>query len=533
MGPEADYWRAALGKRRSRRQVLGMAAKLGLGLAGASLLACAPAAGKAPEKLTYGYIKEGVTLDGHIDFQIGSMSMGDALYDALTYQSSKRELEPGLAESWRSINDKTWEFKLRRGIKFHNGEPFNAEVVKWNVTRIQNPKHTGRLRAILSTIQGVEVVDDATVRIATTQPDPLIPVKFFQTKMVPPKYLEEKGDDILASKPVGTGPYRFVEWQKDVHVLAERNEDYWGPKPGVEKIYLKAFPTQATRVAALKTGDIDIAYSLTKEDIDEITRDKNLDAYKGAVRTSTTMRTSFGSAAAKPLLDKRVRQAMLHAIDWDSIAKNIYGGLAVRNPSLPPLSYFGHDPSLKPYPYDPKKAKDLLSAAGFPNGFEVAVYDYTPGTFAKQAEMVQAFSGFLAEVGIKPKLKVWEFSAWVDHRSKVLKEKTGMEGLYYTTWADESFDADGYCYNLFHSKGTFNFAIYSNPKVDELLDKARATLDVETRKKTYAELSKVFNDDAPDFMGLMLGDVFGYNKTKVRKMAATGHMTKIREMAFA
>ncbi|MBI2303683.1 MAG: hypothetical protein HYU86_02920 [Chloroflexi bacterium] len=533
MNREVSYWQDILGKRLTRRRALGTAARMGIGLAGASLLACAPAAKKVElESITYGYIKEGVTLDGHIDFQIGSMSMGEAIYDGLTYLNTKKELEPALAESWKTIDDKTWEFKLRKGVKFHNGEPFNAQAVKWNVTRIQNPKHTGRLRAVLDTIQGVEAVDEATVRITTKQPDPLIPVKFFQTKMVPPKYLQDKGDEILASQPIGTGPYKFVEWPKDVHILMQRNDEYWGPKPAAKKIYLKAIPTQSARVAALKTGAVDIAYSMTKEDIDELTKDKNLDLYKAGAPSSTTMRMSFGSATAKPLLDKRVRQAILYAVDWDAIAKNIYGGLATRTASLPPFGYLGYDSSLKPYPYDPKKAKELLAAAGLSNGFEVAVDDYQPGTLARQGDMVQAIVNYLSAVGIKPKFKMWEYSAWRTHRSKALADKTGFEGIFYTSWADETFDGDGYVYNLYHTKGTFNFAVHSNPKVDELLDKGRTTISPEGRKKVYADLSKLLYDEAVELMGLMVEDTYAYNKTKIRKMAASGWMTKIREMAF-
>lgn len=196
----------------------------------------------------------------------------DNIYDRLVMRDEDMNLVPGLATEWSQVNDTTWEFKLREGVKFHNGEDFNADAVKYSIDRVLDPEANSPTYSYIKTVESVEVVDEYTVYVHTTTADPLIPARFcrYPTEIVPPKYTEEVGQQGLSENPIGTGPYKFVSWSKDEQVVLEANEDYWGGAPEIKKVIFRSIPETSTRVSALIAGEIDIAVGVTPDEIERV-----------------------------------------------------------------------------------------------------------------------------------------------------------------------------------------------------------------------------------------------------------------------
>ncbi len=284
-----------------------------------------------------------------------------SMFDTLTVRGADmKSLEPGLALSWQQLSETTWQFKLRQGGKCRNGEEFNAEAVKFTFERALNPDQKAPLRSLVTPIAKIEVVDAYTINVTTAKPDPLLPSRFsgYATDIVPPKYVKEKGDQYIAANPVGTGPYKFVSWVKDGDLILEANPNYWGPAPKIKTLVIRSIPENTTRVAALRTGEADIIVNVPASDIDGIKGSGKADI---ATVPSGRLMHVILNAQDGPTANVKVRQAINYAVDVDSILKNVVGGYGVRIATLLIPQDVGYDPNLKPYPYDPEKAKKLLA----------------------------------------------------------------------------------------------------------------------------------------------------------------------------
>ena len=243
-------------------------------------------------------------------------------------------LTGSLAESWRLVSPTTYQFKLRRGVKFHNGEPFNAEAVKFSIERqLTHPK--SRAKAALGPVERVEIVDEYTVNVVSKGPFPVLLARMTyagsgSVVMLPPKYVAEKGDD-FAAHPIGTGPFKFVEWVKGDRVTLEANPDYWRAKPKVQRVTFRFIPETATRIASLLNGETDIIENIPPDQVDRVAGSPNATVGK----TSDGMIVAyyqFDTRADSPVKNVKVRQAISHAIDWDTIVKDLLRGHARRRP---------------------------------------------------------------------------------------------------------------------------------------------------------------------------------------------------------
>ncbi|MBI2304961.1 MAG: hypothetical protein HYU86_09500 [Chloroflexi bacterium] len=526
---ERNYWTHVFAKRLSRRQALGTAARAGLGLAGLSLLGCAPGAApgapaaQLPEQITVAYIVDQINNDAHLDSTIMGVAVQDHIYDGLFKRSASLAIVPALAESHRWLDDpKIWEVKLRKGIKFHNGEPMNAEVVKFNTERQQNADFKPRYISDFKAIKKVEVVDEYTARVYSEAPDPTMPLKYIQTGMVPMKYNQgPTGNKAQSDNPIGTGPYRYVKWFKDDRVEMERNDDWWGWQKGMpwekaikgpKKLIYRVIPQSAGRMAALKTGEADVIFGPAMEEIDAIKADPNFTFLPNKSGGSPHIILSVFDKKS-PLQDKRVRQALNYAVDMDTIIKKIMKGNPERQASAVGSSYFGFDKDLKPYPYDPKKAKELLAQAGYANGFEVVFDHNDPVCYPGGSEYVPAIAGYLADVGVKAKLT--PHAASLQFRETSLAKKDGPYGLIESCRGTSTLDIDFIVNQNIHSKGTRNHGYYNNPEVDKLIDQGRSTVKVEERKAIYKKLLTLIKDEAPWIFMFQVTYDFAYNKKKL------------------
>ena len=395
-------------------------------LIGLALPGTAPAQQGA--RLTVGLSAEPTTLDPHLSGEIPAHNIARNIFDALLVRDEAMRLTGSLAESWRLVSPTTYQFKLRRGVKFHNGEPFNAEAVKFSIERqLTHPK--SRAKAALGPVERVEIVDEYTVNVVSKGPFPVLLARMTyagsgSVVMLPPKYVAEKGDD-FAAHPIGTGPFKFVEWVKGDRVTLEANPDYWRAKPKVQRVTFRFIPETATRIASLLNGETDIIENIPPDQVDRVAGSPNATVGK----TSDGMIVAyyqFDTRADSPVKNVKVRQAISHAIDWDTIVKDLLRGHARRRPVPLDPGDLGMNGAIKGYPYDPAKAKQLLAEAGFPSGFSFTM-PTSNGRYMEDRAVSEAIAAYLGKVGIKATVQPTEWGVYL----KMLAEKRTGPGVHH------------------------------------------------------------------------------------------------------
>lgn len=413
----------------------------------------------------------------------------DNIFDTLVKRDEDEKLVPGLATSWKQVDDTTWEFKLREGVKFTNGEPFNADAVKYSIDRVLDPANSAPTASYISTIKEVHVVDDYTVNVVTKDPDPLVPTRFnrYPTEIVPPKYTEESGQETFAQKPVGTGPYKFVSWDKGSNVVLEANPDYWGEKPDVKKVTFRSIPEASTRVSALLNNEVDLITAVSPEDREKI-ESSSTSRLSNVERAGNTVYVGF-KTDVKPFNDPKVRQALNYAIDVDSIVDKVLQGSAVQTNSLIGPKDFGYAGEPEGYGYDPEKAKKLLADAGYPDGFS-ATMD-TVNWYIKNTDVAQVIAEQLKAVGVNIKVNNVESSVY-----RTLVPAGKQSDMYVLGWSStNTLDADAAIYAILRSGESYS--TYSNSDVDAKLDEARSATNEGERMKLYQEIQDEVLKDAP------------------------------------
>jgi len=460
-------------------------------------LAFGTGAHAAKDRVVVAFGSNIATLDPHMHSSRLAHIADYHLYDTLLYRSPKDNYKPGpgLATSWKSLNPTTWELKLRQGVKFHNGEPFNAEAVKFTIDRVLDPATKSVTRGNFTWIKEVKVVDENTVQLITAKPFPAAPEFLTLAYIVPPKYLKSIGNDEFSRKPVGTGPYKYVEWKKAEHLIVEANPDYWkdSPKgmPKINTIIFRTIPETTTQIAELLSGGVDIIRNVPPDQIGVIkdSAGARISATK-ILRVNSLMLDSAGRASTTPLTNQKVREAIAYAINVDEMLKTILSGYAERTATGVNPLHFGFDPSIKPYPFDPERAKKLLAEAGYPNGFEILFSTYS-GSITSVDQMADAITGYLAKVGIKAKRRhIEDVGLWTK-----MGQEGKMEGIQYYSWGSNSiFDADAILYALNYSKEPLSYT--KDPALDQLLDEGRTSIDPKQRQEAYAKAQKLMHEKA-------------------------------------
>lgn len=426
------------------------------------------------------------------------------LYDALLERDAAGKIQTDLAESYRIINDLTVEFRLRKGIVFSNGEPFNAQVVKYNFERVAGllpgAKKTLNARDYQS-IKEVKVLDEYTVQIHTKYPDPLLLSYVAQKYMVPIEYTRKDNFERLASKPIGTGAYVLKSWMKGGELVLEAKKDYWKGAPRIDEVVFRPIPEDATRIAELMVGSVDIIANLKPDNIEEVEVHEDLVVKRVP---STRVAALWINAEMDKLKDRRVRQAINYAIDVDSLIKNVMAGNALRVSTVAPRYFVGWDPEEKFYPYDPQKAKRLLAEAGYPDGFEASIL--TPrGRYLNDVQACEAIAGMLNKVGIKAKVEAVEFGVFAK-RTQV----HDMPEFMYAAWGNNHFDVWDMIKTCVRSGAMFSW--YKNEKVDEYIDKAAKSIDPVKHSEYLRTALREMWQDPPFAFLYAQRDIYGVNK---------------------
>ncbi len=411
-------------------------------------------------------------------------AVGASMFDSLVRRDADNRLGPQLAESWKLLDDRTWQFRLRKGVIFHDGEPFNAEAVRFTIERVLDPGQRSPNRANIAEVARVDVLDDFTVNLVTRQPYAPLLNRLVDFPIVPPKYTAEKGNQVFALRPVGTGPFKFVEFVKDDHLILEAFDRYWGGAPKIRRIVFRPIPEPFTRAAALRNNEVDLVTTLPPNLARELDRVPGLKVD----RVPSTWIIYLGlNAFRKPLSDVRVRQALNCATDVDSIIKNVLDGNGRRleGPLTPRM--FGYAPGVKGYAPDPVRAKRLLADAGYPDGVDITL-DAPAGRYQGDKEIAEALGGQWQKAGFRPKVEVAEWGAYF---KRYLAKQ--FEGAYLLGLGGPMQDADE-LFNLVSSKGRGLY--YKNEKIDQLFDLGRSTMDPARRTRIYADLARAMIDDA-------------------------------------
>jgi peptide/nickel transport system substrate-binding protein len=394
----------------------------------------------------------------------------------------KREYRGVLAESWQMSGNKI-HFKLRKGIRFHDGAPFSSKDVLASFKRILTDKES--LQAPnLQNVREMDAPDDSTFVLTLKKADANA-LEDINNRVIMKQSVAEKmgGAD---GTPIGTGPFKFVSWERSGQFVMRRNENYWGQPAKIEEVIYKAIQEDAARIAALEAGQADVISNIPPHEVARLKANPRL-----RVQPVQGLRPIFLvlSPAYKPLDNVKVRRAITHAIDRERIIKHILEGNAYPLSGLLSPQVFGYDPEAKAFSYDPTTAKQLLTEAGFPNGFEIEYYSPT-GRYPKDREVALVIVEQLSKVGIKAILKTPEWSIFnTDYKN----------GKYpmYLTGRGSLIDADTLFHQYFRTGTTKRTLGYSNPKLDAILDQEQQTFDVKKREKLLMEAHRLILEDAP------------------------------------
>lgn len=455
----------------------------------------APAA--KPKLLTIASGSIAVNMDVHKVTDSPSFSILEHVNETLFTLTPTGEVKPNLALSFEgSADNKTYTIKLRQGVKFSDGTPFNAEAVKLNLERVLNPDTKASWRSLVALVTKVEAKDEHTVVLTMSQP--MAPLQAHLghggVAIIAPSALA-KGPEWLASNTIGTGPYMIKEYKKDQSVTLVKNPTYWGTKPAIDEVVYKAVKEDGPRLIEVESGTADVALRVPPTEVKRLQANKDLE-----VTTVPTVRVLFMmlNNQKPPFNDKRVRQAMNYAIDKDSIVTNLLAGAARVSDSAMAPEIFGYAKQT-PYKRDVAKAKALLKEAGVAEGTKVTLH-HPVGRYVQDAKIAEAIAAQLKEVGLNVELKPMEVTPYFDLTAKPLAENPTQISML--GWSTPTLDGDYALYNLFHSaqwpdnKG-FNRSFFKNTEVDKLLDEARTTLDPAKRKAAYEKAQKIIWDEAP------------------------------------
>jgi peptide/nickel transport system substrate-binding protein len=437
------------------------------------------------------------------------------------YDGSTTNVIPSLAEKWSVSADGTvWTFTLRKNVKFHDGTPFDAAAVVWNFDRWRlstHPQHENQIKAgktfeyyeaqfggfdDKSLITKVEAVNPTTVRVTLKSPQGpfLANLAMFVFDIVSPTAVEKWGVE-FGKHPVGTGPYKFVEWKVGQEVILEANPDYWDKAHAakISRVVVRNIKDNSQRLAGLKAGEIQGFEGLNPDDVKVVRADPNLQIILRPTNTTGYLAFNF---KVKEFQDKRVRMAIAHAINKKGIVDALYGGLGLVAKEFQPPSLWGYNKELKDYEYNPQRARDLLKEAGFPQGLKEITWDdgkkeplqfwYMPVSrpyYPNPKEIGEAMAADLAKAGITVQLQTTDWTVYLD------KRKNGQLPLYMLGWTGDNGDPDNFVCYFFCSPGASREGFYTNQPLTEILLQAQKLTDQGRRAELYRKAEQMIHDD--------------------------------------
>jgi peptide/nickel transport system substrate-binding protein len=461
--------------------------------------------GSTKDTLVFGRGGDSTSLDPSRVTEGETFKVTVNLYETLlNFGKEDTTIQPGLAKEWNTDDGLTYTFKLEEGVKFHDGTDFNAEAVVKNFERWANgdadkfPYYNSMFGGFKGdeghVIESVTADGDHTVIIKLKRPQaPFLKNIAMSMFAIASPTAFEKGDDQFERNPVGTGPFKFVEWKANESITIEKFDEYWQKGlPKLDKVIFRSYPDNSARLNALIAGEIDLADGINPADGEKIEGNADLQLIE-----RPSMNVGYlGLTVTRPPFDKKeVRQAMNHAIDKETIIESFFEGKAniAKNPMPPSIS--GYNDDIKGYDYDPEKAKELLAKAGYPDGFEMELWampvprPYMPDG-AKVAEVIQSN---LADIGIKAKIVSYEWPTYLDKASK------GEADAFMLGWTGDNGDADNFLYVLLDEDniGSNNYTYFKNTEMHDLFIEAQTEVDEDKRNELYKKAQEIIHEEAP------------------------------------
>lgn len=481
-------------------------------MAGATALA--PGRALAGGEIRVGFSQDAQTLDPANHRNRETETIIRNMCDGLLTRDPSMKVVPELAESYRQVDPKTWEFKIVQGLKTHSGASFTAADVKFNIDRLTKPNamggQTSPRQSLLGPVVDSELVDANTIRLKLSAPWAILPAMLPFQEMVSEAHARKVGDAGLATSVDCVGPYKLVEWRRGDAVIMARDPGYFGGSPAIppvgpakpDRVIFKIIPENASRVAALLAGEVDIINELPPSALKQVEASD-----KAKVMAVNGTRTFFVALNLdrKPFDDPRVRKALNHAVDRKLIIDRILEGKATALKGVMSPDAFAFNDKLPEYKYDPNLAKSLLAEAGHPNGIDLTID--TTGAFKSTAEAIAAL---MARANIRAKVQVWEGAVigpmWAS------AEKRADRDAYLTSWGNGALDPSDIMVPTLRTKARGNYAGFSNPRVDSLLDAAETEGDPAKRADMYKEAQAIVNEQAPWIFLWLPQDLYGVSK---------------------
>ena len=446
------------------------------------------------------------SMDPHFHNLTPNSNVADHIFEKLVTRDAAGKLKPALAESWRAVDDLTWEFRLRKGVKFHDGSDFTAADVVFSLERVPNvPNSPSPFTTYTKQITEKIVVDPYTLRLKSAAPYPLMPADMGTILIVSARAAAKAAtEDFNSGKAtIGTGPFKFVRWQRGDRIELARNDAYWGPKPAWERATLRIITSDPTRVASLLAGEVRAIENVPTSDLAKLRTNKDLTIYRTvsvrlmylhmdtAREKSPFVTDKAGKPLEKnPLQDLRVRRAMSKAINRQALVERVMEGAATATAQLMPQGFFGYAPGIKPEAYDPDGAKKLLAEAGYPDGFGLTLH--APNNrYVNDEQIAQAVAQMLSRIGIQTRVEAMPATVFFSRGSKL------EFSFLLAGWGADTMEASSplksllATYNANKGMGASNRGRYSNPKMDTVLDQALATVDDARREKLLQQATEI------------------------------------------
>jgi len=480
-------------------------------IAAAAILA--PVAAQAGE-LRIGYTTDALTLDPHNHRDRTTQTIIRNMYDGLVTRDPSMKVVPQLAEYLKVIDKTTYEVKLQAGVTFHDGSPITAEDIKYTFERLTKDGliggKTSPRKSLVGPVKSVEVIDARTARIILETPWPQFPAFLTLHEIVSKKFTEAQGADGLATKVMGSGPFKLVDWRKGESVIMERYDGYYGGSPALpphakacsERVIFKIIPENASRVAALLAGDVDLINDLPAHAVNQVKNNPNTD-----VLTVNGTRSFFIAMNSEtgPFKDIRARQAVSHAIDRQLIIDRIMNGNGTPIDGILSPDAFGKNKNLPRLAFDPAKAKSLLTVAGYPNGIDVVL-----DVKSELKEIAEAIGSLLTKSGIRTTVQVGEVGQLRKKWRTKGQPKTG--NLWITSWGNGTLDPVGIFVPTHRTNDRGNSAGYANAEFDALLDAAGVESDAAKRAALYQKAEAIATNEAPYVYLWVTQDLYGVSK---------------------
>ncbi|MBL8836074.1 MAG: ABC transporter substrate-binding protein [Alphaproteobacteria bacterium] len=432
------------------------------------------------------------TLDPHVQWDTDSYTVYRNIFDNLVTRNAEGRIVPQIATAWTQRTPTEIEFTIRTDVKFHDGTPLTAEDVVFSVRRIIDPAFRSPQLSQFDSIVAAEVAAPDKVVLRTRSPYPALLAQLVKLSIVPRAYVERVGNERFNLEPMGSGPYRFVSWQRGVRVTLQANEAYWRGRPPFQTVTFQAVPDEATRIANLRSGRADIIRGLNPDSAATLRSEQRIRVLPAPTERVGYM---FINAQAGPTRDVRVRRAIAHAINRDLLVQALLSGFGSPTPIVLTPASFGYVADVQGYPYDPARARALLREAGAEN----AELSFLTSP-AYDQRIVQALQQMMQEVGLRVNLSTSDQPTFL-RRRQGNPEDAGSVSI--GAWSCACQDADGVIFPLFRTGSIW--AKYSNPEFDAAVDAARATLDEAERLRLYRRAFEILRDDVP---GLGLYQVY-------------------------